>query len=126
MKRAAYFFCLFLLTIFSAAEGYSVFEVNGKVGLKNEDGKVLIPAKYEALGWSDGAFSILNNVTGYRSAGKWGLISLTNHIITKAEFEEISPTDGPLLIARKKSSTLRIVSGMINASGKEVIPFQYD
>jgi hypothetical protein len=126
MKRTAYIFCLFLLTIFSVAEGYSVFEINGKVGLKNEAGKVLIPAKYEALGWSDGAFSILNNVTGYRSAGKWGLISLTNHVITKAEFDEISPTDGSLLIARKRSSTLRVLSGLLNASGKEIIPFQYD
>lgn len=126
MKRTAYIFCLFLLTIFSVARGYSVFEVNGKVGLKNEAGKVLIPAKYEALGWSDGAFSILNNITGYRMAGKWGLISLTNHIITKPEFEEISPAEGSLVLARKKSSTLRVVSGMINASGKEIIPFQYD
>src|SRR5688572_3425945 len=126
MKRAANIFCLFLLTIFSIAEGYSVFEVNGKVGLKNEAGKVLIPAKYEALGWSDGAFSILNNVTGYRSAGKWGLISLTNHVITKAEFEEIAPTDGSLLVARKRSSSLRTFSGILNASGKEIIPFQYD
>lgn len=126
MKRTAYIFCLFLLTIFSVARGYSVFEVNGKVGLKNESGKVLIPAKYEALGWSDGAFSVVSNITGYRSAGKWGLISLTNHVITKAEFEEISPAEGSLLLARKKSSTLRVVSGMINASGKEIIPFQYD
>lgn len=127
MNSVKYIFCFLLLTSFSIASGYSVFEDNGKVGLKNELGKVLIPAKYEALGWSDGAFSVLSNVTGYRSDGKWGLISLTNHIITKAEFEEISPADGSLLIVRKKSSvSLRIVSGVITPSGKEVIPFLYD
>ena len=127
MKRAKYIFCLLLLPIFSIAEGYSIFEDNGKVGLKNESGKVLIPAKYEALGWSDGEFSVLNNATGYRSSGKWGLISLTNQILTKAEFEEISPVDASLLIVRKKSpGTLRIFSGAITSSGKEVIPFQYD
>ncbi len=127
MKRATYIFCLLLLTIFSAAQGYSVFKANGKVGLKSEDGKVLIPAKYEALGWSAGEFSVLNNVTGYRHEGRWGLISLSNHLITKAEFEEILPAEASLLIVRKKSSlSLRIVSGVISTSGKEVIPFQYD
>lgn len=127
MNSVKYIFCFLLLTSFSIAKGYSVFEDNGKVGLKNESGKVLIPAKYEALGWSDGEFSVLSNATGYRSDGKWGLISLTNHIITKAEFEEISPTDGSLLIVRKKSSaSLRIVSGVITPAGKEVIPFLYD
>jgi hypothetical protein len=116
-----------MLTIFSASQAYSVFEDNGKVGLKNESGKVLIPAKYDALGWSDGGFSVLNNATGYQSAGKWGLISLTNHIITKAEFEEISPADASYLIVRKKSPiSLRIVSGVITPSGKEIIPFRYD
>jgi WG containing repeat len=127
MKHVKYIFCLLLLPIFSIAEAYNIFEDNGKVGLKNESGKVLIPAKYEALGWSDGEFSVLNNATGYRSAGKWGLISLANHILTKAEFEEISPADASLLIVRKKSpGTLRVVAGAITSSGKEVIPFQYD
>jgi hypothetical protein len=128
MKRVKYIFCLLLLLpIFSIAEGYSIFEDNGKVGLKNESGKVLIPAKYEALGWSHGEFSVLNNATGYRSNGKWGLISLANQILTKAEFEEISPADASLLIVRKKSpGTLRITVGAITSSGKEVIPFQYD
>jgi hypothetical protein len=127
MKRLNCIFCLLLLTIFSAAQGYNIFEDHGKVGLKNEEGKVIIPARYEALGWSNGAFSVLNNVTGYRSGGRWGLISLNNHLVTKAEFEELSPAESTLLIARKKSNlSLRMVSGVINASGREVIPFQYD
>jgi hypothetical protein len=128
MKRAKYIFCLFLLLpIFSLTEAYSIFEDNGKVGLKNDSGKILIPAKYEALGWSHGDFSVLNNATGYRSNGKWGLISLANQILTKAEFEEISPAEASLLIVRKKSpATLRITVGAISPLGKEVIPFQYD
>jgi hypothetical protein len=127
MKRAHYIFCLFLLAITSVANGYSIFESNGKVGLKNEDGKVLIPAKYEALGWSDAEFSVLSNTTGYRSNGKWGLISLTNHIITKAEFESIAPSDASFVIVRKKSSlSFRMVSGVVTTSGKEVIPAIYD
>ena len=127
MMRLKNIFCTLLVCVYSFAEGYSVFEDNGKVGLKNEAGQVLIPAKYEALGWSDGKFSVMSNATGYRFGGKWGLISLTNHLITGAEFEEISPADASLIFARKKSPlSLRVVTGVINPAGKEVIPFHYD
>ena len=128
MKGVYCFFWLVLTTFFAAADGLSVFEENGKVGLRNEQGKVLIPARYEALGWSDGNFSTLNAVTGYKLDGKWGLISLENHLVTKAEFEDVFPADASLVYARKKSPiSPRIVTGCLNASsGKEIIPFEYD
>ncbi|MBA4054774.1 MAG: hypothetical protein C0490_08690, partial [Marivirga sp.] len=127
MKRTSCIFWLLLINFFSAASSYNVFEENGKVGLKNEQGKVLIPARYDALGWSDGTFTILNNVTGFRENNYWGLISLDNRLITKTSFEELFPGEGSLIIARKKSSlSLRTVTGCLNTSGKEVLPFQYD
>jgi len=127
MKRAYCIFWLLLITFFSAASSYNVFEENGKVGLKNEQGKILIPARYDALGWSNGKFSILNNVTGYKDGGLWGLLDLNNNIITKALYEDLSPGEGSLLVARKKSNlSLRVVSGCLNTSGKEVVSFQYD
>jgi hypothetical protein len=127
MKRAYCIFWLLLITFFSAASSYDVFEENGKVGLKNEQGKILIPAKYDALGWSNGKFSIVNNVTGYKDAGVWGLINLENQLITKAIYEDVIAGDGSLILARKKSNlSLRMVMGCLNTSGKEVIPFQYD
>ncbi len=127
MKRASCFFGCLLISFFSTAAQYSVFEENGKVGLKNDQGKVLIPAQHEALGWSDDTFSTLGDVTGYKSKGRWGLINLSNHRITKAEFEEIFPGDASLIIARKKSTlSLRTVTGCVSLSGKEIIPFEYD
>ncbi len=127
MKHASCIFWLLLITFFSAASSYNVFEENGRVGLKNEQGKVLIPAQYEALGWSDGKFSILQSVTGYKSEGLWGMINLNNQLLTKPVYEAMFPVDGSLLIARRKSNvSLRIVAGCLNFSGKEIIPFQYD
>ncbi|HMG88658.1 MAG TPA: WG repeat-containing protein [Chryseolinea sp.] len=127
MKRACCIFWLLLITFFSAASSYDVFRENGKVGLKNEQGKILIPAKYDALGWSDGKFSVVNNVTGYKDGGVWGLINLENQLITKAIYEDVAASDGSLIIARKKSTlSLRTVTGCLSTSGKEVIPFQYD
>lgn len=106
---------------------YVVYEENGKVGLKDQQGKVLIPAQYEALGWSNGKLSLINNVTGYRNGNLWGLINLQNSRITKSEFVDLSPGEGDLIVARKKiKGTIRIQTGCINSSGKVIIPFQYD
>lgn len=111
----------------NGALAYNVFEENGKVGLKDEQGNVLIPASYEALGWSDGTFSIINNTTGYKYNDSWGIIGLDNHSITKAEFLSLTPTEGNLLIAHKRSSvSTHALAGCLNTSGKEVIPFQYE
>lgn len=130
MKALSCFFCFLLITFFSAAHhstNYTVFEENGKVGLKDGEGQVLIPAQYQALGWSNGQLSIVNNVTGYKINGLWGLINVSNNKVTKATYEELNPGEGSLLIARKKSSlSLRPVQGCINTEGKEIIPFQYD
>lgn len=127
MKRASCIFWLLLIHIFSAANGFDVFQENGKVGLKSDQGKVLIPPKYDALGWSTGKLTVVNNVVGYKKDGYWGLINLENHQITKPIYEELIPTDAYLIVAKKKSSlSLRLVAGCINTSGKEILDFQYD
>lgn len=127
MKVATGILGALLITIFSAAQAFNVFEENGKVGLKNSQGQVIIPAEYEALGWSQGNFSVEDQVIGYRLKQQWGLISLANKRITPAQFDGLYPGGSHLFVARKKSTlSLRYVEGCINASGKEVIPFQYD
>jgi hypothetical protein len=110
-----------------AAGDFSLFQENGKVGLKNKEGQVLIPAQYEAMGWSNGEFSVVDNVTGYQLKGLWGLINLQNNKVTPAQFTDLSPGEGSVIAARKKiQGSVKIQSGCIATSGKEVIPFQYD
>lgn len=109
------------------SEQFSLFEENGKVGLKDQEGHVLIPASYDAIGWSNGKFSIVDRVVGYQSSGLWGLIHTSNRVVTPAEFSELMPGEGSFLIARKRSSlSQRLMSGVINTSGKTVLPFDYD
>lgn len=116
-----------LFTFSIVATEFTVYEENGKVGIKNGKGEVLIPAQYDGMGWSNGEFSIVNNVTGYRNGNLWGLINLQNNKITKADYADLSPGHGELIVARKKvAGTVKIQTGCINTSGKEVIPFQYD
>jgi hypothetical protein len=129
MKAVSCFLFCMLIIFFSAAstQNYTLFEENGKVGLKSDDGHILIPAQYQALGWSNAKLSVVNNVTGYQVNGLWGLINISNHKVTQPMFEEILPGEGSYLIARKKSPlSLRFMQGCITTDGKEVIPFQYD
>ena len=106
---------------------FSLFEENGKVGLKDEAGRVLIPATYDAIGWSNGKLSIVDKVVGYRVKELWGLINTSNRVVTPAEFGELKPGEGSFLVAQKKSALSQRPSfGVINTSGKTIIPFQYD
>jgi hypothetical protein len=109
------------------SENFSLFEENGKVGLKDEEGQVMIPATYDAIGWSTGKLSIVDKVVGYKSNGLWGLIQTSNKVITPAEFLDLKPGEGSFLIAQKRSPLSQRPSfGVINTSGKIVIPFEYD
>lgn len=112
-------------TLQSRAESYTTFEENGKVGLKNEAGQIVIPAKYEALGWSNGSFSLAGRVTGYKLNGSWGVLSLNNERVTPADYFSLTPTDGQLIVASKRSPSFRISTGCISTEGKIVIPFNY-
>jgi hypothetical protein len=112
-------------SISTLAEAYDIFEENGKVGLKDSQGQVIIPAEYEALGWSEGGFKILNNVVGYKVSGSWGIVDINNHVLTQAEYSSLIPAEGNLLVAYKKTPT-RHVAGCIDTTGKVIIPFQYD
>ncbi len=127
MNYATVALLIVLSQLFSFAETYYPFEENGKVGLKNQSGDVLIPARYEALGWSDEKFSVLNQVTGYKQNNQWGLITIRNQTITPADYFSLNPGSQNLLIATKRSPlTLRISAGIIDFAGKTVIPFSYN
>ena len=109
------------------SDNFSRFEENGKVGLKDDAGQVLIPAIYDAIGWSNGKFSIIEKAVGYKSNGFWGLIHTSDKVITPAEFLELKPGEGSLLVAQKRSPLSQRPSfGVINTTGKVVIPFAYD
>ena len=111
----------------SPATEFSVFEENGKVGLKDKAGQVLIPATYESIGWSNGTLSIVDKVVGYQSGGHWGLIHTSNKLVTAPEFLDVKPGEGSYIVAQKRSSlSQRATFGIINTSGKTIIPFLYD
>jgi hypothetical protein len=121
------FVLLFALATYSYASAeYQVFYENGKAGVRDESGKILIPASFDALGWADGSFSVINQVTGFRQKGKWGLINLKKEFITKAEFETVTSPGGDRVIASKHINPYTVKYGCIDLTGKVTVPFLYD
>ena len=119
-----------LILIFSGfvcqADSFSIFEENGKVGIRNQKGDVLVPAAFEALGWSDGSFSVIGNVTGYRQNNHWGILNLKKEFITQATYESLVYAGAEYVIARKKINPSQTKAGCLNLKGEIKIPFQYD
>jgi hypothetical protein len=109
------------------AETYQTFEVDGKMGLRDANGNVVIPPAYDALGWSEGPFSVVGQVTGYKTSGRWGIIAVNNREITEATYTGLIPAEGNLILAYKRMpGSSRFLAGCLDTSGKEVIPFQYE
>ncbi len=102
------------------------FEEKGKIGLKDEMGRILIPAAFEALGWSDGNFSVIGQVTGYKLKNHWGIIHLQKQLITPADFESLTYPGGERIIVSKKINPFTVKFGCVDLTGKLTIPFQYD
>lgn len=117
---------LSLLSFQGFATDYSLFEENGKVGLKDNSGNIILPAAFDALGWSDGNFSVIGQITGYRQQNHWGLLNLKKEFVTKAIYESITSPGGDRVVVSKLIKPFTIKFGCIDLQGKEVIPFQFD
>lgn len=105
---------------------YKIFEADGKVGMVDDQGNVLIPAEYDHIGWSKGVLEPINNVIGYRIAGAWGLISLKNEKLTSPKYSQLYHSNAGLLVAARKGKVSQHnFLGLISTQGKEVLPFRY-
>ncbi len=125
MKAVILFTIIFSFGI-TRAESYQIFSDNGKMGIKDGQGQVVIPPSFEALGWSDGSFSVIGNVTGYRINNQWGLLTLKNEFITKADYESLVFAGADNIVARKRLNPAHTKTGCINLKGEVKIPFQYE
>ena len=121
-------FILIIIFSFSAshADPYLIFSDKGKMGIKDEKGQIVIPPSFDALGWSDGSFSVIGNVTGYRINNQWGILTLKNEFITRADYESLVYAGADNIIARKRINPAQIKTGCVNLQGEVKIPFQYE
>lgn len=105
---------------------YNVVTVNGKKGLKDEQGNFVISPKYDDIGWSDGSETPADGVVGYQRSGDWGLISLNDQEITTAKYDHLLPYRNEAIIASIKGKfSQRSFYGIINTKGKSIFEFKY-
>lgn len=126
MGRLTVILIFLTLTLSSIAGDYERFVENGKVGVKDNNGNIVLPASFDALGWSDGNFSVIGQITGYRQQDRWGLLNLKKEFITPAEFVSLSWPGGDRVIVSKSINPYTIKFGCIDLQGKLVVPLLYD
>lgn len=124
MHKVFFYFLLFAHSSFAA--DYLLFEENGRYGLKDDDGKIVINAAFEGLGWSDGSFSVIGEVTGYKLNQKWGLINLKEQRVTNADYLSLLPSGGDRFIVKKSLDAVTTKMGCIDLKGSVTVPFKYD
>ena len=81
VRNRVWIFLIWISLLFvsaSWAKEYSIIEKGQRKGLVNNRGKVIIPAEYEDLGWSEGEAEVIADVIGYKENNRWGLIKINN------------------------------------------------
>ncbi len=124
--RTYLFISLSLMASLTSAADYQLFEENGKYGVRDLQGKVVINAAFDGIGWSDGSFSIIGQVTGYKLNNKWGLINLKEQLITKAEYNSMTHSGGDRVIVIKDFDAVNRKMGCIDLKGNVTVPLKYD
>ncbi len=112
----------------SPSNDIETYSENGKFGLvKVSTQERIIPARFDALGWSDGSFSIIDGVIGFKNNETWGLLTLENEIIVNSKYTVLYPYKNKKLIAGKRSR-FSILSkyGIISTKGSELLPLEYE
>ncbi len=117
---------IFFAAQMARAAEYQLFEENGKYGLKDTQGKVIITPAFEGLGWSDGNFSVIGQVTGYKVKEKWGLINLKAQRLTSADYIQLLPSGGDRVIVKKEIDPITAKMGCIDLKGSVTVPIKYD
>ncbi|MGB3618297.1 MAG: hypothetical protein WBA12_09265, partial [Catalinimonas sp.] len=110
MLRSLFLLCWLLLLRAHAerlpfTEAYDKELRDGRWGLVDKQtGEVLIPARYEYLGWPADPYLSpadaparsrfappVGEVLAYREGGRWGLISLGGKRLTRARYADVAP-----------------------------------
>jgi len=137
MTKLLYIFLILwsLFTYASLAQAYAdfpkdstleVFSEKGKKGIRNESGNILLDAKYQAFGWSDGKSKNLNGYIGYQQNDLWGLMSNDFEVISKPKYNSLIPFEDDLFIISEKSKYSKVLFyGIIKSNGKTKVKTKY-
>lgn len=126
MKARDLLVVLLALSTSAHAVVYERFEENGKMGIRDEQGQVVVPPSFDALGWSDGQFSVIGQITGYRQGSRWGLLNLKKEYITKALYLSLTYPGGNRVLVSREVNAFTAKFGCIDLKGDLAVPLAYD
>ncbi|MBK6266822.1 WG repeat-containing protein [Marivirga sp. S37H4] len=105
---------------------HKIFSVNQKKGIKDSNGKVVLPAIYDELGWSDNLSRPHINYLGYKKDKLWGLFDAELNPVSPPQYVALYPLNEDLYIASIKGKYSRTnFYGLIDKEGKVKTRFSY-
>ena len=114
------FSCISAFTV--ASQAFTVFTDFGKQGLKDGEGKIVVPAIYDLLGWSNGETTPMGELIGFKKQDKWGIINTQSKVLQEAIYYRLQPlNDQYIKAAIKGSFSNHLFYGLINRQGKVVL-----
>ncbi len=126
MRISVFLLVLLGLHVKSWGEGFTIFEKDGRYGIKDRSGEVTVPAVYEMLGWSDRSSEVHDGVIGYEQNGRWGLLSANNKILTESKYYSLSPFKSGLIKASVKGKFSNLLFyGLLSTKGEISVSFNY-
>lgn len=96
---------------------YLMVRKNGKEGIINFDGEILLPLEYEAV-----SKSINENLFPVKKDGKWGLVKTTGEWKIKPSYSYLYPLNDMLLSYKSVGNT----KGVVNLKGKKITDAIFD
>ncbi|MEF3302485.1 WG repeat-containing protein [Paenibacillus sp. GYB003] len=103
-----------------------------RLGFIDKTGKTVIPPKYRRVGtyFSEGIIAVSENWDRTTQSGTFTLIDKTGKDVLGKDlgvFSDVSPfINGRAVVTKYDAQTKRYLSGLIDKSGKLIIPVQYD
>ena len=110
---------LWLQVLAVLANDYTIFKQNGKMGIQNADGTIIIEAIYDSLGWSDQYSSPFQDYVGVFQDQQWRLLNLKNRKTIEQTYDFLAPLEyGDFMVGQRSIISGQLFYGTISPTGK--------
>ncbi len=111
---------------YDLGDGYEVYTEGERQGIKNDKGKVVVPANYTKIGWSNNENRLIDNYIGYKNANLWGLLNIKNKKTTPAIYTTATPfLEDYITVSKREARSINKVYGVVSGGGKVIVSFKY-
>lgn len=101
-------------------DGYSMVKKDGKYGIINRKGKIILPIEYDNSGWRTMEYIFSENLAMVEKDGKYGFVNKRGKIVIPIIYESAYHCTEGLIPVEKNG-----VWGYIDKEGNEVGPFEF-